>query len=485
MVTINIEDYAIKVMAVDGNRVKGAYSIPLEPGLVKDGVVQNTKAVAQKIKELFHSSGISDHSVTAGVSGIHSIYRTVRLPKLPDEMMEQAARQEMSRAIPVPLDELYISWQVVPNKDNPNENTVLLLGIPRETLDPLVETLRQANLSCRSIDLKPVAVARVSDLADSIVINVQQASFDILILIKGIPELIRSVPFLDTGSSLEDRVKQVREELDRTVSFYNANQPGNPIGTSMPLFVSGDCKNILVENLPYPVKPLPKMLQFKEGFNFEEYIVNIGLALNRNRAGTVRMNINAIPVIHRPKPIPLLKIAAYLLLIVTAGYVVIMMMSLPPIASQNAQLQSQVENLQKTFQTKQAQYNAALELAKPIPIPAETDNVTPVLQAQLDEAQQQFNTVQGSIDEITAKRARTNTDLGVISSRISTKITLSTIGYDGRVWTVTGSAPDSATIMTYVRDLEASNRFASVRVSTMSQVKFDQWIFTLAVAQAP
>jgi type IV pilus assembly protein PilM len=482
MVTINIEDYAIKLLVVDGNKVRSAYTQPLEPGLVKDGVVIKTKAVAQKIKELFHSRGITNHSVTAAVSGIHSIYRTVKLPKIPPEIMEQAVRQEMSRAIPVPLDELYISWQVIPNKESPNENTVLLLGIPRETLDPLVETLRQANLSCRSIDLKPVAIARVSDVADSIVINVQQVSFDIVILIKGIPELIRSVPFLTTNSSADQCVKQAREELDRTISFYNANQPGNAIGEAMPLFVSGEFKDLLVENLPYPVKPLPKMLQLKESFNFEEYIVNIGLALKRKGTGMVRMNINAIPVVHRAKPLPLLKIAAYLLLIMTAGYVVMMAPRLQPIAAQNAQLQEQIPPLQDTFTAKTAAYNASLEAAKPIPVPA--DNITPILQEQLAMVQIQLDTAQGSIDAINAKRPITNADLGVISSRISSKITLATIDYNGSVWTVDGLAPDSVTIMTYVHDLETGNRFASVRVTTMSQVKFDQWTFTLAIMQA-
>ncbi len=41
MVTLDIEDTSIRIMTVAGRRVQTAASLPLEPGLVHDGVIMD------------------------------------------------------------------------------------------------------------------------------------------------------------------------------------------------------------------------------------------------------------------------------------------------------------------------------------------------------------------------------------------------------------------------------------------------------------
>src|SRR4030043_402482 len=107
MVTLDIEDTFIKMMVVKGARVETAASLPLEPGLVHDGAVINPAAVGRHISELMTAHGISEKRVVVGVSGIHSIYRVVSTPKLPKNLLDEAARREAERVMPVPPNELY------------------------------------------------------------------------------------------------------------------------------------------------------------------------------------------------------------------------------------------------------------------------------------------------------------------------------------------------------------------------------------------
>ena len=99
---LDIEDNALKIVTLKGNSVVSAIEEPLAPGLVKDGVVLDPPTVGQIIKDTFRKYGITEKNVIVSVSGIGSIYRVARLPKLSGDLMTGAVKQEMARQIPVP-----------------------------------------------------------------------------------------------------------------------------------------------------------------------------------------------------------------------------------------------------------------------------------------------------------------------------------------------------------------------------------------------
>src|SRR4030042_3645507 len=107
MITLHIEDTSIRLMLVHGRQIIKAASLPLEPGLVENGVILDKAMASQLIRELLVSQGISDKQTVTSISGIHAVYRTVTLPHLPKNMVDKAARHELARAMPVPLPELY------------------------------------------------------------------------------------------------------------------------------------------------------------------------------------------------------------------------------------------------------------------------------------------------------------------------------------------------------------------------------------------
>ena len=193
MVTIDIEDNCIRMVIVNGKRIEVAATLPLEPGLVEDGVVVDKAAVSQRLKELKTTYDVSEKQAVASISGIHSIYRVASIPRLRGKMLKEAAKHEISRAMPLPLDELYTSWQAISLSDM--ETVICMVGLPRNTVDSILETLHQAGFQSRVMDIKPLALARVADEKDAIIVNAQSASFDIVVMMNGIPELLRSLSF--------------------------------------------------------------------------------------------------------------------------------------------------------------------------------------------------------------------------------------------------------------------------------------------------
>ena len=121
----------------------------------------------------------------------------VYVPKLDRALLAEAARKEMERVVPVPLDSLYTSWSDI--KISENEIALCLIGLPFDNVNSVTDVLKLAGLQVKYLELKPLAIARVIDEKTAIMLNVQANNFDLTIINDGIPELIRSLPLHERG----------------------------------------------------------------------------------------------------------------------------------------------------------------------------------------------------------------------------------------------------------------------------------------------
>ncbi|MBL7061773.1 MAG: pilus assembly protein PilM [Dehalococcoidia bacterium] len=472
MVTLDIEDTSIKIMAVRGRRVETAVSLPLEPGLVHDGVVTDTATVSRRIAELMSAQGINEKKVVVSISGIHSIYRTVNIPKLPKNLLDEAARREAERVMPVPLNELYTSWQAISMSDI--ETTLCIVGLPLNTVDAMLDTLRQAGLQLEAMDVRPLALARVADERDAIIINAQQTGFDIVVMVDGIPELLRSLPFPASAASVPDKISEVKEELERTVAFHNSSHKENPITNYTAAFVSGELGEMLAGTIEYRVKPLPQLLSYTDSLNTSEYATNIGLALKLMRAdiNQTQVNINVTPEAYLPKPFPIIQIVSWAFILVAIAVILLLAISTLQAVRQTQLLQAKVNSAQTQIQLRQG-----------------TEETIKQLQAKVDEAENTRDYFKPSLDSAEAQRAKVNGDLSKATSLLPGIAELNSISYSHSLTkgvaihslTITGIAPDETTIVNYVRYLRNSGQFSEVLISDMSELQFNEWKFTLAM----
>lgn len=463
MVTLDIEDTCIRIAVVKGKLVKLAVSSPLEPGMVEDGVVKDTAAVSQQIKELMAAHKIDERQVTVSASGLHSIYRTISLPRLPGKMMAEAAKREMARVMPVSLTDLYTSWQAIDVSDT--ETVFCLIGLPRSTVDAMMETLHQAGLDSKALDIRPLAIARVANEKDAIIINVQPSGFDIVVMIDGIPELLRSLAFPSGDISATDKVELVKEELDRTVAFYNSSPKGDPLADNTVVFISGEMRETLAESLGYQVKPLPELLSGFEGFDASEYVTNIGLALKqvKDNKSQVRININVMPEAYLPKPFPVIEIASWAFFVVAIAALVPMAMWTYQSINETSALQARVHDIRHQVDIKQG---TKVDIDK--------------LQVNIDEVKAAQDVLKQSLNSFKTQRAKVNGDLSKITSLLPGTIDLTSISY-GSSSRISGTAPDEVTILGYIRDLRDTGRFSQVIISDMHELEYNKWNFTLTL----
>ncbi|MFA5079988.1 MAG: PilN domain-containing protein [Dehalococcoidia bacterium] len=453
----------MKITLVKGKRVVFAGEAPLEAGWVQGGIVFEKAHVSQVISMVLAQNSIRDKDVTASVSGMQSIYRVVYIPKLNRALMAEAARKEMARAIPVPLSSLYTSWTDVKISDN--EIALCLLGIPLENVNSVVDTLKLSGLRIQYLELRPLAVSRVIDEKSAIVVNVRPNTFDITIMNNGIPEMIRSLPFGGAPVMSEgDKVRMVKEEVEKTVNFFNSGHPEGALGTNTYCIVSGILRETLSMIMGYPVKAAPPLLSYPPGHDSNDYIVNTGLAL-RTINRLTRVDINVIPkaapaekaggAVGNRLPLIVLLVCAVLAL----GTWLLSGMTVKRTAE-----------MQLALNAKSAQLNSLQKQYRDMTVEATKTR---------DTYQQMLNRLNAPIKYLTEQRSMINRDVGEVFAVLPATIYLTSIVDDGNLVRIQGSAPSEEIMLNYVRALRNSGRFKLVMISSVGASSFTEVLFAL------
>jgi len=463
--TIYIDDSAIRLLSVSGRRPRQWATEPLDAGMVRDGLVQDEAAVAARVRALWAKEQPGSQRVIAGISGINCLYRFLSLPDLPKNLLPEAVQREASRALGVPLEQLYISWQALPGK--PGETLVYVAAAARTTVDSIIRTLKKANLNPYMMDIAPLALARATAEASALIVDLEPAGLDIVVKMGGMPEVIRSVSVSRTASA-GDRLGIVRQELQRAVTFFNSSHPDVPISDEIPIFVAGelgereDLWKELLGRVERPVQALPTPLESPQGFNPALYAVSIGLALKQTGGkaaeGYSHINFNALPQQYIPKPRPLHELLFPPALLVGAlavaaiGYLVFNADALTGALRERADANEQlILTLNAQTIGKQQELQA--------------QRATLLTEAEAKEAR--ADALDNQLRAYASQRDETNGDLNEIN-RTPSSVYLSSIVHSGPSISVTGWGDTEQAVFDYARQLRATGKWSLVVLTSLS-----------------
>lgn len=475
--TIYIDDSAIWVLVTKGRQAQKWVNMPLEPGLVQDGVILEEDAVANKVGELWRSKKIGTGRVIAGISGINCLYRLLTLPELPRELLPEAVVREAGRVLGIPLEQLYLSWQTL--HSHRGETLVYLVASPRNLVDALISTLRKAGLNPYLMDLKPLALARTITEPRAIIIDLQPTNFDIVLVADGIPQVARSLP-LTQQVSLEEKAIVIKKELDRAITFYNSGHVDNPIEASVPLLLSGelteqqDAWKALVGKQDRPVQALSLPMETPENFPPGQYVTNIGLALKEvlpSEKGAIAyslVNFNALPEVYIPKARTLSEVL--FIPTIVAGIILVAFAAFFNITASayTAALRNELASINQWIVSQQVQPQNIISLSQEV--------------SSLEEAADVFTNM---LHGLTTGRDEVNGDLARINESLKIGgVDLQSVNNDTKTVTIEGLADREDAIFSYARDLRASGRFAQVVVTKMEATEEGQRLsFTLTLVK--
>jgi Tfp pilus assembly PilM family ATPase len=281
--TLSLETSEVRLLVIQGQRIARWERLSLPVGAVRNGLVVQPKAFGQTIaKSLKRGDGPRKRAVVS-FGGQRTLVRTLSLPPMPSHLLEEAVRREARRELPLPLEDLYLSWHVT-SDHGASQLQVLTVGVPREALDSYVFGLRSAGVRPTVMDLKSLALARAVNLPDVLIADVE-AETETVVLVRGfVPQIVRSVglPVSSTRSETE-RVANIVADIQRILDFYGSVQAGVHASWSPTVCLTGalggepEIRALVARNWPL-AEPAPPMAIPKE-LPMLPYLVNIGLAL--------------------------------------------------------------------------------------------------------------------------------------------------------------------------------------------------------------
>ncbi len=201
---LDIGSKSVKAVQLSGSsnkRLVAYASTPLQsPALNFENPEQiNTDVLRQPLKELVSSSGFTTRNAVVSLPESKIFTRVVEMPKMSKKELGTAIKFEAEQYIPVPLDDVTMDWEFIPESTNSNGKMgVLLVAAPKTLISNIVEMLKKSGITPVAIESETISLVRSvvgnnENLPTTMIISIGAATTDLTIVKSGSVRFTRSI----------------------------------------------------------------------------------------------------------------------------------------------------------------------------------------------------------------------------------------------------------------------------------------------------
>ena len=203
VIPIGLDIGSSSIRAVEVRRNKDGYAlhnfgqVPLAPGTVVGGVVQDPIAVTAALKQLWSSAKFGTKHVSIGVTHPQLVVREMSVANLPAKELHQALPFQVKDALPLAVEKAVLDFYPL---EEPGKNPTvrgLLIAMPKEAVLTAVDAAEKAGLHVGAVDLASFALLRAASRLDTQVEAIVDIGSDVTSVVvhaDGEPLIVRTVP---------------------------------------------------------------------------------------------------------------------------------------------------------------------------------------------------------------------------------------------------------------------------------------------------
>lgn len=137
----------------------------LEPGIIEGGEIKNEEKLASAIKEgiaKVKGQKLKNNRVVISLPEEKAFFEIIKMPKMKKEELASAILFEAENYIPLPINEAYLDFQIIPYYASPSSNSlnVLVGAVPKKLIDSYVSSIKKAGLSPYALEIESQAISR-------------------------------------------------------------------------------------------------------------------------------------------------------------------------------------------------------------------------------------------------------------------------------------------------------------------------------------
>lgn len=165
---LDISDLSLKIIKL--KKKKGFLSLAsfseekIPQGIINGGEIKDENGLAKIIKDALprvKGEKLKTKYAVVSLPEEKAFLEVVQMPKLQEAELKSAIIYEAENHIPLPIEEVYLDFQIVsPVVNHLDHVDVLLAALPKKTVDPYISCLRKAGLIPKVLEIESLAISR-------------------------------------------------------------------------------------------------------------------------------------------------------------------------------------------------------------------------------------------------------------------------------------------------------------------------------------
>jgi Tfp pilus assembly protein PilN len=200
------------------------------------------------------------------------------------------------------------------------------------------------------------------------------------------------------------------------------------------------------------------------------YFANIGLVLKKiaptNSSGLQVSELNLLPAVYQPEPISLARILAVPSAVIALGILLLLGLMIQNTSSDIAETREQLNTANQLLQQRKAQrqtYTATID----------------GLNQKIADAETSGGNFALAVSNLETQSQAVNGNLEMTVSLLPETMSLTSISYSNNTLTIRGNAASEKDILSYLKELEASQHFSHITITNLTRTVAGSNNFTI------
>jgi type IV pilus assembly protein PilM len=203
VIPIGLDIGSSAIRAVEVRRSKDDYTlinfgqVPLPPGAVQGGVLQDSAVVTVALRQLWAACRFTTKHVRLGVTHPQLVVREMSVSNLPAKEMRKSLPFQVSDMLPLAVDRSLLDFHQLEAPGNSPTVRGLLIAMPKDAVLTAVQAAEKAGLHVVGVDLASFALLRSASRLDAqveAVVDVGSEVTSVVVHADGEPLIVRTVP---------------------------------------------------------------------------------------------------------------------------------------------------------------------------------------------------------------------------------------------------------------------------------------------------
>jgi type IV pilus assembly protein PilM len=236
---IGLDIGSSSIRAVEVRRGKDDHSltnfgqVPLPPGTVQSGTVQDPVAVTSALRQLWAACKFDTKHVMLGVTNPQLVVREMSVSNLPAKEMHKSLPFQVRDMLPLAVERSLLDFHPLEEPGDSPTVRGLLIAMPKDAVMTIVQAVEKAGLHVEGVDLASFALLRAASRLDAqveAIVDIGAEVTSVVVHADGEPLIVRTVPRGGTEitESIATRLGVPPAEADALKCRFGLHGDGRP-----------------------------------------------------------------------------------------------------------------------------------------------------------------------------------------------------------------------------------------------------------------